>query len=577
MKTIKKMIVLTLTLMMCLTMGSLSVFAAETDPYDNPLTITGLTTNDEVHFYKVLEWAPDDADSVKGWKAVEPFDTVLTKAKLTEVLLGNAEATPPVTPGITAELAGELAKQASGDGTVVTVTGTEAELANTEAGLWMGLITPADVDTVYNPVFVAADFNKDNSGDVAVSEAATYSDTAAAKKSTLTLEKTASTDEDEWDDGESYTTAVGDTVSFTVTTTIPGYGTVYENPHFAMKDKLTAMELVANSVAVTGLEKGKDYTVQEGTDSYTITFTKSYLQSLSTPTEITVTYSATVTSDAAYAVNEEDNEVYIEYSHDPTAETDYDVKKDTTQHYTFSIDAEGAGSGENVNGKKTSEVVKIGVDAAGNPINETTETSEITSTETWEGPLQGAVFGLFTDEAGNTPYTDKDGNDVTATTGGDGRMNFAGLDAGTYYLKEISAPAGFVKDQTVHSVVISAEVETVTVTEWWNGTEWVSTKPTSGTAKEVTYETEVLKKYTVKIDGEETATYTFTNPEETNSNKINWETAELVEHPFQIENTQGTELPSTGGIGTIIFYVLGTILVVGSAIILISRRRIQSR
>ena len=152
-------------------------------------------------------------------------------------------------------------------------------------------------------------------------------------------------------------------------------------------------------------------------------------------------------------------------------------------------------------------------------------------------------------------------------------MNFAGLDAGTYYLKETKAPAGFVKDNTVHTIVIAAETEEVTVTEWWNGTEWVSTKPTSGTAKEVTYKTDVLKKYTVTIDGQPTATYTFTNAAEGNSNEINWETAELVEKPFQIENPQGTELPSTGGIGTTLFYIIGAILVIGGAILLISRKR----
>ncbi|MBQ9015970.1 MAG: SpaH/EbpB family LPXTG-anchored major pilin [Firmicutes bacterium] len=40
-----------------------------------------------------------------------------------------------------------------------------------------------------------------------------------------------------------------------------------------------------------------------------------------------------------------------------------------------------------------------------------------------------------------------------------------------------------------------------------------------------------------------------------------------------VENNKGTELPSTGGIGTTIFYILGALLVVGCGIILIARRR----
>ncbi len=42
-----------------------------------------------------------------------------------------------------------------------------------------------------------------------------------------------------------------------------------------------------------------------------------------------------------------------------------------------------------------------------------------------------------------------------------------------------------------------------------------------------------------------------------------------------IQNNKGTELPSTGGMGTTIFYVIGGILVLAAAIILISRRKVQ--
>ena len=42
---------------------------------------------------------------------------------------------------------------------------------------------------------------------------------------------------------------------------------------------------------------------------------------------------------------------------------------------------------------------------------------------------------------------------------------------------------------------------------------------------------------------------------------------------FKVENKEGSTLPSTGGIGTRIFYALGSILVIGAGIILISRKR----
>ena len=43
----------------------------------------------------------------------------------------------------------------------------------------------------------------------------------------------------------------------------------------------------------------------------------------------------------------------------------------------------------------------------------------------------------------------------------------------------------------------------------------------------------------------------------------------------EIQNNQGSTLPSTGGMGTTIFYVIGGLLVLAAAIILISRRRVQ--
>lgn len=44
----------------------------------------------------------------------------------------------------------------------------------------------------------------------------------------------------------------------------------------------------------------------------------------------------------------------------------------------------------------------------------------------------------------------------------------------------------------------------------------------------------------------------------------------------EIKNKSGTVLPSTGGIGTTIFYIIGSILVVGAGVLLIVRRRMSS-
>ena len=51
-------------------------------------------------------------------------------------------------------------------------------------------------------------------------------------------------------------------------------------------------------------------------------------------------------------------------------------------------------------------------------------------------------------------------------------------------------------------------------------------------------------------------------------------TTQLFAHQ-NVENQKGSVLPSTGGMGTTIFYVIGGILVLAAAIILISKRRVQ--
>lgn len=484
-----------------------TVKAADEDEYDQPLTITGLTNGDVAHFYHVVEWVESAEGNVAGWKAVAPFDTVLTEDVLKAVLVGTPaipddpattdvdETTAAVPPtGITSELAGQLAKAAkTATATDVTAADSKAvlDIAATEsatdgdfsaAGLYMAVITPVDQDVVYNPVFVAADFNKDKSGDWAVSAAATYSDKAAAKKSTVSLEKTATVTEDNWDDAKWTTVAIGDTVSYTVTTMIPGYGLVYENPVFKITDKLTDLTLVSDSVvltAPTGLTDGDEYTIAETTSGYTIEFDADYLKTVTVPTAVTVTYSAIVSTTAPVHVNTEKNEVSTEFNHNPSDESDHGFKKDDTNHYTFTLDANGLGSTTEGTGKKTSEYVKVAQDANGNPVYETTTTSEITSTNVVESPLEGAEFKLYTDADCTNEYVPKNtdgstGTATTFTTGADGRFTITGLDAGDYYLKETKAPAGFVKDTTPHHIEIIATTSEKTVTEWTkDGVTWI--------------------------------------------------------------------------------------------------------
>lgn len=63
-----------------------------------------------------------------------------------------------------------------------------------------------------------------------------------------------------------------------------------------------------------------------------------------------------------------------------------------------------------------------------------------------KAPLEGATFELYTDEACTKPVDApyQDGTQTyTVTTGADGTASFTGLKFGTYYAKEVQAPAGY--------------------------------------------------------------------------------------------------------------------------------------
>lgn len=67
--------------------------------------------------------------------------------------------------------------------------------------------------------------------------------------------------------------------------------------------------------------------------------------------------------------------------------------------------------------------------------------------------LSGAEFKLYSDKECTTQI-------ATATSGADGNVTFDKLRAGTYYLKEIQAPAGYVTSNEVWTVIVTKESKT---------------------------------------------------------------------------------------------------------------------
>ncbi len=137
------------------------------------------------------------------------------------------------------------------------------------------------------------------------------------------------------------------------------------------------------------------------------------------------------------------------------------------------------------------------------------------------GPYVRGVTSTEIKEAG-ADYT------VEGTTNRDGVVIFDGLTEGTYILTEIAAPDGYnlLESPITITVAFDSETGTFSVTDILGLMDQVSF--------DVNDELEIT-----------------------------------------ILNNAGAELPSTGGMGTTIFYVVGAVLVCGAGVVLITRRRMS--
>ena len=178
-----------------------------------------------------------------------------------------------------------------------------------------------------------------------------------------------------------------------------------------------------------------------------------------------------------------------------------------------------------------------------NPPSGTTPPSE-TKTYTWdvdvfkytmdgetEKALAGATFTLSKNSDGSNPIalvsegnnvyrvakTGETGTVTEITTDATGKFTIKGLDADTYYLTETAAPAGYNKLADPVTIVIGENGVVNGTTEAPQGVDEV-----------------------------------------------------------KVLNQSGTELPSTGGIGTTIFYIVGGVLVVGAVVLLVTKKRMNN-
>lgn len=164
--------------------------------------------------------------------------------------------------------------------------------------------------------------------------------------------------------------------------------------------------------------------------------------------------------------------------------------------------------------------------------------------------LEGVTFNLYKKDANNTKkwaqvengkltgWADNEEQATTLTSDSKGLFSVEGLDDGTYYIHEIATLPSYNKLEKDVEVVITANTS--------NGQNG------AGAVTELT-------ELEVTADGEAGTGIAGTG------------TASIT-----IANNKGSNLPSTGGIGTTIFYVVGAILMVGAAVLLITKRRAEN-
>ena len=209
---------------------------------------------------------------------------------------------------------------------------------------------------------------------------------------------------------------------------------------------------------------------------------------------------------------------------------------------------------------------KAVIGSTGNPNEATLEykdgtrgTSSSTKTYTWKidiykyfqdstavkKPLQGATFVLYRQNSSNIPEYAKISADkiewvtekeqaTPLTSDKEGKIAISRLDADTYYLEETKAPTGY--NPLTSPIEIKIEHSTMN-------------------------ETSASATITYKQQGTEDSATNITS----------------TENRVEVENKTGTTLPSTGGMGTTLFYVVGGGLMVAAIVLLVTKKRMENK
>lgn len=349
----------------------------------------------------------------------------------------------------------------------------------------------------------------------------------AAKADLPTIDKViVNADSNNGSDGKGTAQDVGSAVQFKLTSTVPSMDG-YDSYTYTVKDTLSdGLTFKENSVVIkikgtaanteVTLVKDTNYTVSASGQTFTIDFTNFISQKSKAGQTIEITYSATL-NEKALSRDKETNTVHLEYSNDPNNSSSIGKTPDKTVYvYDFDIVVNKyTNNGENE--KKLADA-KFVLKKAGETDDVYYHWDDSTKTVSWV-PVANAADLKTVDDWEKAGVT-------VAVTDSNGKTTFKGLDSGKYALVEIDAPNGYnlLKEPVDVEITVEYDAETG------------KPKTTSATA------------------ADNNGQYSQTK---------------------SVENKSGAELPSTGGIGTTVFYVLGGLLVVCAGVLLITKRRMN--
>ena len=569
MKTTKKIVSILLALAMVLSLAT-TAFAEDGEATPATYSITINNTADG-HTYEAYQIFVGDVNVTgEGENATKVLSNVVWGSSVNYATLGDAETAAKSIATIGADaFAEDIAPYLT---TPVATTSTQTDGKYVLTGLTPGYYLVKDQNNSLN--------GENDSYTKYILEVVEDS-TVSPKSSVPSVQKKvddindSNNTEDEvvWNDSADYD--IGDLVPFQLKATLADNVSAYASYkiifHDTMSKGLTYKAIT--KVTVDGNEVTDGYTVstvknEDGTTSLTITFNNIKNQGAGDGDEVIVEYTAELNENAVLGNQGNPNYVYLEYSNNPNWEGDLDGDgkpngEDDDDDNDGTPDKDD--DDDDNDGKKDDE--DDDDDNDGTPDNEedkedTGETPEDkvivftykvivnkthqTGTDEEGKPvyeaLPGAGFTLYKKvlTVEDDPETEEDetvydyvaiGEELV----GDALTTFEwkGLDDGDYKLVETTTPAGY---NTIADIFF-----TITANH------------------DIIWEQQDQDKVLTELDGGNL----FTGEVTTGA-----VSADVVNKP-------GTVLPETGGVGTTVFYILGAALMLGTAVVLVARKRMS--